>query len=95
MSKPEVICQYEEGRHCRHPECVGYAEEAARQPPDVRVTGAGSTLLLFHPLSPEAKTWMKEHIEEEAHYLGDALAVEPRYAENIVCAMRRAGLEVR
>lgn len=60
---------------------------------DVTVQNEG-TIYLFHLESEEAREWAAEHVEEGAQYLGDALAVEHRYAHDLAIGMIEAGLEV-
>jgi hypothetical protein len=60
---------------------------------DISVENHGS-IFLMRPVTPEGATWLAENIGEDAMYLGDALAVEPRYAEAIVEGMQDDGLEV-
>ena len=56
------------------------------------VTNHGS-IILFHLNTPEAKTWVEAHVSEPMYH-GYALAVEPRYAEQLAEGMRDDGLTV-
>ena len=61
---------------------------------DVIVENHGS-IFLFHLLTEAAESFL-DHVGDEAQTFGNALCVEPRYAESIVIAMRDDfGLEVR
>ena len=42
------------------------------------------TITLVRPMTPEAKTWLKENTGPESTWWGGALAVEPRYVANLV-----------
>jgi len=61
--------------------------------PDATISDHGSIVLL-HPISEEAITWIDENIGNEAQYFGDALVIERRYVVPIVNGMRADGLEV-
>jgi len=52
------------------------------------------TVYLLHATSKAAKAWTKKHISENATKLGDAIAVEHRYIEDIVSAMLDSGFKV-
>jgi hypothetical protein len=53
------------------------------------------SLLLFRLLSPSAKSWVDQNVQEDAQFFGGALVVEPRYARNLIQGMRESGLGVR
>lgn len=63
---------------------------------DVEVTNEGS-LVLFRPLSNTGETWLDEHLPEDAPRLGRTIAVEHRYAGDIVGGMiiDRISLDMR
>lgn len=61
---------------------------------DFTLTNHGSVCLL-RPLSRAAKRWLDEHIDDEAQYHGDAVAVSPRYVQPILDGIAADGLEVR
>jgi hypothetical protein len=61
--------------------------------PDFEVDGGGSVYLL-RPLTPAAREWVDEHISQDAQRLGNAVAVEHRYIEDIVAGVQRDGLTV-
>lgn len=48
----------------------------------IEVQNHGSIWLL-QPIDEDAETWLAENIGEDALWLGNALAVEPRYIRNI------------
>jgi hypothetical protein len=60
---------------------------------DVTVENHGS-IFLVRPLTDAAKTWIKENVDPEAQYHGDALAVEHKYIQDIVDGMIENGLMV-
>jgi len=60
---------------------------------DIRITSHGS-LILLHAETAEAVRWLEEHTAEDAMWHGNALVVEPRYAEAIVAGAREDGLAV-
>ena len=62
--------------------------------PDVIVENHFS-LLLFRLLSPSAKSWVDQNVQEDAQFFGGALIVEPRHAQNLIEGMRESRLEVR
>jgi hypothetical protein len=62
--------------------------------PDVIVENHFS-LLLFRLISPSAKSWVDQNVQEDAQFFGGALVVEPRYARDLIQGMRESGLEVR
>jgi len=45
--------------------------------PDVRVRKEG-TIVLFTPITPRAKQWIRANVQPDAQWFGDALVVEPR-----------------
>ena len=60
---------------------------------DVSIENHGS-LILFRLLTPAATDFVDENVSEDAQFLGNALAVEPRYAQNLAEGMIEAGLAV-
>ena len=50
--------------------------------------------ILFRLHSKAAMTFVNENVSEDAQYFGNALVVEPRYAENLAQGMLDAGLAV-
>ena len=46
------------------------------------------SIVLVAPLCPEAKEWIDEHVQPKSwQWFGGALAVEPRYADDLIAAM--------
>jgi hypothetical protein len=52
------------------------------------------TIWLFTPLTPVALQFLSEHIQDEAQYFGDSLAVEHRYVEGLLHGLAEHGLKV-
>jgi hypothetical protein len=61
---------------------------------DVTVENHGS-IFLFRPHTDSGREWIEQHIPEDALTLGDAVAVEHRYALDIAKGMQGDGLVVR
>ncbi len=60
--------------------------------PDVRVENEG-TIVLVRPLTTEARAWIDENVQTEPwQWFGGGLAVEPRYAHDLVEGMQADGL---
>jgi len=64
-----------------------------RRQVDVTVDNHGS-IFLFHLHTKDARQWVKDFVDEEAQWFGGALAVECRYAGDLVGGMQGAGLIV-
>ncbi len=60
---------------------------------DVKVDFQGS-LALFHLLTPVATALVKENVQGDAQFFGNALVVEPRYADSLIYGMAGDGLDV-
>ena len=58
--------------------------------PDILVRNEG-TLFLFCPLTPQAKQWIGQHVQD-ALWFGNVLVVEHRYAWGLAVGMRDSGL---
>jgi hypothetical protein len=50
------------------------------------------TLYTFCPLTLRAKTWIDEHVQDDAQWFGHALIVEHRYAWGLAQGMKDDGL---
>lgn len=61
---------------------------------DISVENHGS-ICLVRTHTRAGRSWIKDNVQDDAQYLGDALAVEPRYLDNLVAGMRADGLVVR
>jgi len=62
--------------------------------PDVDVTDHGS-VVLFHLETRRACDWVNVNVGGDgAMYHGNALCVEPRYAQGLICGMEEGGLTV-
>jgi len=61
--------------------------------PDLIVRDEG-TLFLFCPLTPRAKAWIDQHVQEDSTWYGDALVVEHRYAFALAFGIKEAGLTI-
>ena len=53
------------------------------------------SLFLIRPVSPLGKTWLEENVADDAQTLGEAVACEPRYVENIFRGATNDGLVCR
>ncbi len=49
------------------------------------------TLILIRPLTDDVAKWLKENVAEDAHCIGNALVVEPRYLALLVEGMFEEG----
>jgi hypothetical protein len=58
---------------------------------DIQISDHGS-IVLFTPMTDNARKWIRRHIPEDAQYFGPSLAVERRYAGDIADGMAEAGL---
>lgn len=71
---------------------------AIQNEPDVRVERGDSSpwcsVFLFHPLTCAATEWIEENVGGETQWIGGALAVETRYAEDLALGMMADGLRV-
>jgi len=54
------------------------------------------SIFLFRPRTGYAADWLRENVASEGwQWFGGALAVEPRYAGQLVCGIEDAGFSVR
>ena len=60
---------------------------------DFKVENHG-TIFLFTPTNGAALEHLRENVSEESQWLGDSLAVEHRYAADLVAALRTNGFTV-
>jgi len=60
---------------------------------DFTFTDGGSVCLLT-PATRDARRWLAENIGDGAMYLGDSLAIERRYVQEILDGIRGDGYEV-
>ncbi len=58
---------------------------------DYQIENHGS-IILVRPLSSACNEWLEENVTTDALYFGPALAVEPRYLEDLIAGMVEAGL---
>lgn len=65
----------------------------AKLAPDVLVANAG-TVFVFCPLTSRAKNWIDEHVQMDATWFGNALAVEHRFSWGLAQGMLDAGLRL-
>jgi hypothetical protein len=66
---------------------------AKKQSADFTLTDGGSVCLLT-PTTREARGWLDENIGEDAMYLGQGLAIERRYVQQILDGIQADGFEV-
>lgn len=62
-------------------------------PTDFLVCGEGN-LMMLQPLTEPAKEWVREHLPSDAPKFGSAVAIEHRYAQDIVNGILDDGLTV-
>ena len=60
---------------------------------DALVSGHGS-IYLVRPMSDAATAWIDENVQDDAQWLGPALAVEHRYILDLIDGMRASGLNL-
>jgi hypothetical protein len=60
---------------------------------DVRVENH-SSVFLFVPLSEAADDWIRNNLQDDAQFWGNALVVEHRYARDLAAGMIEHGLVV-
>lgn len=58
------------------------------------ITFNGGSVWLVRPVTEEGRAWLGQTAPDDAQWLGESLAVEPRYLEGVVEAARADGLEV-
>jgi len=61
--------------------------------PDFCCENHGSLFLLF-PLTQHARSWIEEHLPEDAQWFGNAVVVEHRYIWTVLDGIQDAGLAV-
>lgn len=62
---------------------------------DFTVLGGGmDTVYLVEPQNARASVHLRQHVSDEALWLGYALAVEHRFIVDLVAALQDAGFEV-
>jgi hypothetical protein len=71
----------------------GYNKPKPRTRHDFKLVNAGSIFLLT-PLSKAAKLWADAHLPDECTMWGEAVVVEHRYIEPIVCGIVTDGMTV-
>lgn len=62
--------------------------------PDYLVENHG-TIFMFTPMNAKARKWLRAHVQEDAQWLGDSLAVEHRYARDLADNLTGDGFLVR
>lgn len=64
---------------------------------DIQVGGErASTVFLFRPLTDRGRAWVEENVRLESwQWVGNAFAVEHRFAQELARAMIEDGLRVR
>ncbi len=54
----------------------------------------GETVTLFQPLDTEARQWIASTAPSDAQFLGESMAVAPRYVDGVVAAFEAEGGEL-
>jgi hypothetical protein len=49
------------------------------------------TILLFRPLTDACRQWLEKNVQNDAHWFGEALVVEHRFAGNLAVGLIEAG----
>lgn len=60
---------------------------------DIRLENHGSVFLV-RPMNDKAQEWLKNAVQEDAQWLGNALAVEPRYVAGLMEGLSDEGFQV-
>lgn len=60
---------------------------------DVHVRNCG-TIALFTPLTPPAKEWVKNSVQDDATWFGASLVVEHRYVFDLLHGMQDEGFQI-
>ena len=60
---------------------------------DLQIENHGS-IVLVRPLTDAGKEWLRRTAPEDAQFMSDAMAVEPRYIEGVAAAAQEDGLTV-
>lgn len=66
---------------------------AKKQSADFTLTDGGSVCLLT-PTTSDARRWLDENIGEDALYLGQGIAIERKYVQQILDGIQADGFEV-
>ncbi len=62
--------------------------------PDIRITSHGS-VALAHPVTPAGEEFLLTRVESEGwQWMGNALAVEPRYVEGLIGFAEEEGISI-
>lgn len=70
---------------------VGWERNRPQHHIDIRIECHGS-IDLFRPLTRAGREWLAENVAEDSNWFFGALAVEPRYALNLINGMTNDGL---
>jgi len=62
--------------------------------PDLYVENHGS-LFLVRPVTREGTEWLADTAPDDAQFMGNAMAVEPRYIAGVIEAAQANGIEVQ
>jgi len=71
---------------------VASGNSPTQSSPDFAVRSEG-TIWLFTPQTSAAFEFLSEHIQEDAQYFGDSLAVEHRFVYDLLIGLREHGLK--
>jgi hypothetical protein len=58
------------------------------------VISSGGSIFLFTATNADALKHLQDNVAEDAQWLGDSLAVEHRYAADLVAALQEQGFSV-
>ena len=62
-------------------------------PPEFKIDNDGSLFLVW-PLTEKAYKWLHDTAPEDAQFMAGGMAVEHRYIDDVVAAIREAGFAV-
>lgn len=70
-----------------------WIEAGVMRHPAIAVSNHG-TIVLFRPVNEVGRRWIEDNVGDDSQWFGDALAVEHRFAFDLIDGMTGDGLEV-
>lgn len=62
--------------------------------PDFFIQQTSSNFVVLHPTTDEAKTWLDDHVADEAQWWAGGLVVEHRYISDLLNGITDHGMTV-